>query len=285
MITTEPVEIKDSVVAITGGARGIGLAIAEALIAEGARVSIGDIDVDLVDEVASDIGAYGCYLDVRDRSSFAEFIQSTENSLGAVDIMINNAGIMPMGAFLNEDPDLSDTQIDINLRGVIHGMRLTLPGMLKRERGHIINIASQAGRFAIPGAAVYSATKFAIVGLTETVAAENRNSGVNFTTIMPGIVRTELASGAAIASKGLTSVSPRTVATNVVNSIKQPKLHVDIPGFMGTIHALYGLLPDWIKEKGRRRIGDDRILTHMDHKAHAGYAKRIASLANQEQKE
>jgi len=155
----------------------------------------------------------------------------------------------------------------------------------RRERGHIINIASQTGRFAIPGAAVYSATKFAIVGLTETVAAENRDSGVNFTTVMPGIVRTELASGAAIASKGLTSVSARTVAVNVVSSIKRPKLHVDIPGIMGTIHSLYGLLPNWIKEKGRRSIGDDRILTHMNHKAHAGYAQRIAFLANQEQNE
>lgn len=107
--------------------------------------------------------------------------------------------------------------------------------MLKRERGHIINIASQVGRVAIP------------------VAAENRDSGVNFTTVMPGIVRTELASGAAIASKGLTSVSAQTVAMNVVSSIKRPKLHVDIPGIMGTIHSLYGLLPNWIKEKGRCR--------------------------------
>ncbi len=280
MFTTKSVKIEGCVVAITGGARGIGLAIAKALIAEGARVSIGDIDVELVNTAAAEIGAYGFHLDVRNRMSFAGFIQSTENALGAVDIIINNAGIMPMGSFLNVDPDLSDAQIDINLRGVIHGMQLTLPGMLTRERGHIINIASLAGLFAIPGAAVYSATKYAVVGLTETVAAEYRDSGVNFTTIMPTIVSTELSSGSTDAGVGIPNITPEIVAANVVNSIKRPKLHVAIPEYMEAAHSLYGLLPRWVTERGRRLFGDDRILKKWDNKAHAGYSQRIASLTN-----
>ncbi|OUS26104.1 3-hydroxybutyrate dehydrogenase [Gammaproteobacteria bacterium 45_16_T64] len=280
MFTTKSVEIKGSVVAITGGARGIGLAIAKALIAEGARVSIGDIDADLVNTTAAETGAYGCHLDVRERASFADFIQSTEIALGAVDIMINNAGIMPMGSFLNVDPDLSDTQIDINLRGVIHGMQLTLPGMLTRERGHIINIASLAGLFAIPGAAVYSATKYAVVGLTETVAAEYRDSAVNFTTIMPTIVSTELSSGSTDAGAGIPNITPEIVAANVVNSIKRPKLHVTIPEYMEAAHSIYNLLPRWATERGRRLFGDDRILKKWDNKAHAGYSQRIASLTD-----
>ncbi|OUR86873.1 3-hydroxybutyrate dehydrogenase [Gammaproteobacteria bacterium 42_54_T18] len=280
MFTTKSVKIKGSVVAITGGARGIGLAIAKALIAEGAKVSIGDIDVDLAGKAAADIGAYGCHLDVRERTSFADFIQSTENALGAVDIMINNAGIMPMGSFLNVDPDLSDAQIDINLRGVIHGMQLTMPGMLMRERGHIINIASLAGLFAIPGAAVYSATKYAVVGLTETVAAEYRDSAVNFTTIMPTIVSTELSSGSTDAGAGIPNITPEIVAANVVNSIKQPKLHVTIPEYMEAAHSLYSLLPRWVTERGRRLFGDDRILKKWDNNAHADYSQRIASLTN-----
>lgn len=280
MFTTKSVKIKGSVVAITGGARGIGLAIAKAFIAEGAAVSIGDIDANLVGKTAANIGAYGCHLDVRERTSFADFIQSTENALGAVDIMVNNAGIMTMGSFLNVDPDMNDTQIDINLRGVIHGMQLTLPGMLTRERGHIINIASLAGLFAIPGAAVYSATKYAVVGLTETVAAEYRDSAVNFTTIMPTIVSTELSSGSTEAGTGIPNITPEIVAANVINSIKQPKLHVTIPEYMETAHSIYGLLPRWATERGRRIFGDDRILKKWDNNAHSSYSQRIASLAN-----
>lgn len=280
MFTKKSVPLEGSVAVITGGARGIGLAIAKAFIAEGARVAIGDIDSDLVNTVAVDIGAYGHAVDVRKRDSFAQFIQSTEQQLGPVDIVVNNAGIMPMGLFIEESPDLSDTQIDINLRGVIHGMQLTLPGMLSRRRGHVINVASLAGLFAIPGAAVYTATKYAVVGLTETVAAEHRDSGVHFSTIMPAKVTTELTSGTAIASAGIPSVTPDVVAEYVVNSIKRPKLYVAIPDYMETAHSLYGLLPRWITEPARRLIKDDRIMTKMDQQAHAGYAQRIASLAN-----
>lgn len=278
MTVTKPLSIKGSVVAITGGARGIGLAIAKAFLFEGARVAIGDIDGELVETVAEDIGAFGGRLDVRDRASFSDFIQRAEQALGPVDIMINNAGIMPMGSFLSEAAELSDTQIDINLRGVIHGMRATMPGMLARKRGHIINIASLAGRFAIPGAAVYSATKFAVVGLTETVAAENRDTGLNFSVIMPAIVSTELASGSENARGGLPQITPEVVAASVVKCVKKPRIHIAVPEFMETAHSLYGLLPAWVKDKGRRLMGDDRILTKMDAKAHSGYAERIASL-------
>ncbi len=275
-----PSGLKGCTVAVTGGGRGIGLAITEALLAEGARVSIGDIDVELAQREAKRLGCHAAKLDVRKRESFAAFLEEARAALGSVDVLVNNAGIMPMGAFLDEDPALADTQIDINFRGVVYGMQLALPEMLARRRGHIINIASLAGLFAVPGAAVYTGTKYAVVGMTEAVAAENRDSGVSFSAIMPSKVTTELASGTDQAGKGIPAVSPAKVAAAVVSTLKHPRLLVAVPDYLQTAHALYSIVPGWLQEKGRRLLDDNRILNNLDHDAHAGYEKRIAALAH-----
>ncbi|HEX5277290.1 MAG TPA: SDR family oxidoreductase [Fluviicoccus sp.] len=277
---SKPLNLKGAVVAITGGARGIGLATAKALTAAGARVSIGDVDLELAQQSAKQHGLHAARLDVRDPASFAEFIASTEAALGPLDVLVNNAGIMPMGAFLEEAPGLSDAQIDINFRGVIHGMRAALPGMLARGRGHMINVASLAGRFAIPGAAIYCGTKFAVVGMTEAVAGEYRDSGVNFTVIMPSAVSTELASGTDAAAKGmLPVVSPEDVANAIVSAIRAPRLMVAVPDYLNKAHAFYGLMPQGLVDAGRRFMDDRRLLTRLDLAARKGYDKRIKGLA------
>ncbi len=271
--------LRGKVIAITGGGRGIGLAIAEALIAQGARVSIGDIDVALAEREALRIGAHAGRLDVRDRASFGEFIAGTEAALGPLHALINNAGIMPMGYFLDEDPALADAQIDINFRGVIHGMQIALPGLLARGSGHIVNIASLAGRFALPGSAVYTGTKFAVVGMTEAVAGEYRDSGVQFTCIMPSKVLTELTSGTEKAASIIPSVTPEQVAEAVVGALLKPRLMVAVPDYLQMAHSAYTLIPSWLQVRGRRLLGDDRILSQLDHAAHAGYEQRINKLA------
>lgn len=279
MSGTKPVKLKNAVVAITGGARGIGLAIATILRAEGAQVSIGDVDVALAQKEAAKLGAFAHELDVRQRDSFAAFLQATEKALGPVDILINNAGIMPMGAFLEEEQGITDAQIDINLRGVIHGMQLALPGMLARRKGHVVNVASMAGRFSIPGAAVYCGTKHAVVGMTEAVAGEHRDSGVNFTLVMPSKVLTELSSGTDAANPGIPSVTPQQVAEAVLGAIRKPRLHLAVPDYLQTAHAFYGLVPAWLQERGRRLMGDTGILTKLDHSARNNYSKRLAALS------
>jgi len=271
--------LKNKVIAITGGGRGIGLAIAEALIAQGARVSIGDIDVELAEREAKHIGAHAGLLDVRDRASFAAFIADTEATLGPLYALINNAGIMPMGYFLDEDPALADAQIDINFRGVIHGMQAALPGLLQRSRGHIVNIASLAGRFALPGSAVYTGTKFAVVGMTEAVAGEYRDSGVEFTCIMPSKVLTELTSGTEKAASIIPAVTPEQVAKAVVGALLKPRLMIAVPDYLQAAHRAYTVIPGWLQERGRRLFDDNRILTQLDHAAHASYEQRINQLA------
>lgn len=280
MATQQKTSLQGKVIAVTGGGRGIGLAIAEALIARGARVSIGDIDIELARSEAIRIGAHAGRLDVRDRASFAAFLADTETTLGPLDGLINNAGIMPMGYFLDEDPALADAQIDINFRGVIHGMQLALPGLLARRSGHIVNIASLAGRFALPGSAVYTGTKFAVVGMTEAVAGEYRDSGVHFTCIMPSKVLTELTSGTEEAASIIPSVTPQQVADAVVAALLKPRLMVAVPDYLQVAHSAYTLIPGWLQEKGRRLIGDNRILDKLDHAAHAGYEQRINRLAS-----
>ncbi|WOE41735.1 SDR family oxidoreductase [Acinetobacter chinensis] len=271
-------KLKGKVVAVTGGARGIGFAIATALVAQGAKVSIGDVDIQLAKQAAEKLGAVAFELDVRDRASFAAFIEQTIAYYGELYALVNNAGIMPMGAFLEEDPALADAQIDINFRGVVYGMQQALPVLLAQGQGHIVNIASLAGRFAIPGAAVYTGTKFAVVGMTEAVAADYRDSGVYFSAIMPSKVLTELSSGTDGADQGIPAVTPEQVAQAVVGVLVKPRLLVAVPDYLQVAHSAYHLLPAWVQDKGRRLLGDRRILEKLDKSAHAGYADRISRL-------
>src|SRR5215831_18618561 len=185
--------------AITGAARGIGKATAQALLAKGMRVAIGDVDLAAAEQTAAELGpsAIAARLDVTDRASFCAFLDRAEQQLGPVDVLVNNAGIMQIGRFIDEDDLTARRMIDINLHGVILGMKLGLERMLPREHGHIVNISSQAGKYGSPGGATYSATKHAVVGLTEAVRGELRlmKAHIDLSYVMPFVVDTELGSG------------------------------------------------------------------------------------------
>ena len=174
-----PRSLVGKVVAITGGARGIGRATAAALIAQGARLAIGDIEAALAEQTAQELGSgtIGLPLDVTDRASFERFLNEVEERLGPLDVLVNNAGIMPVGPFLEETDAMAERIIDINLHGVIFGSKLALARFVERGRGgHLVNIASSAGKTGIPGGATYSATKHAVVGLSEAIRGEFRGT-------------------------------------------------------------------------------------------------------------
>ncbi|MFT5063760.1 MAG: NADP-dependent 3-hydroxy acid dehydrogenase YdfG [Gammaproteobacteria bacterium] len=272
--------LNGKVVAITGGARGIGLATAKALVAKGARVSIGDVHADLAQQEAVPLKGYGGALDVRDRASYAAFLKATADALGPMDVLINNAGIMPTGNFTDETDDISDTLIDVNLRGVILGCKLALPEMINRGQGHIVNVASMAGVLPVPGLAVYCATKFAVVGLTQTLREEYRDSGVSFSSILPAKVTTELASGTDRAGSGVPTSSPEDVAAAVIEAIENKMGEVTVPRYMSVTPALLGVLPKPLQRGLRRLLGDRRILEELDDAARADYDARIAQLAD-----
>src|ERR1700757_1425703 len=195
-----PRSLSGTVVAITGGARGIGRATPAALIpqgARGARVAIGDIEAGLAEQTAAELGGgtVGLSLDVTRRDSFAAFLDAVEERVGPLDVLINNAGIMPIGPFVEETDATAKRLIDINLHGVIFGSKLALERFLPRGRGHLVNIASVAGKGGFPGGATYCATKHAVVGLSEAVRAEVRSTDIDVSIVMPVVVNTELGSG------------------------------------------------------------------------------------------
>ncbi len=271
-------DLRGAVIAVTGGARGIGLAIARALVAKGARVSLGDIDGGLAHEAARPLGAHAAALDVRDRASFDAFLNGSRAAFGRLDVLVNNAGIMPLGSFLDETDAVSDAQIDVNLRGVILGMKLALPEMLARGSGHIVNVASLAGRVPIPGAAVYCGTKFAVIGLTETVREELRGRGVHFSVVLPSRVSTEISSGTE-AGGGIPTASPDDVADAVIDALIHHLPEVTVPRYLAAAPAIYGAAPGWLVRGFRKLVRDHRVLTHLDRSARTVIEARIESLA------
>jgi NADP-dependent 3-hydroxy acid dehydrogenase YdfG len=257
----QPRSLAGRVVAITGGARGIGRATAEALAREGARVALGDLDADLARRTAEEIGpnAAAFALDVTDRASFEAFVDAVEAQLGPVDVLVNNAGIMSLGPFVEEDDITARRLVDINVHGVMHGMKVVLPRFTARRSGHLVNIASAAGKGPYPGGATYCGTKHFVVGLTETVRGELRGSGVDVSVVMPVVVDTELATGLGKA-RGIPLVQPQHVAAAIVETLRRPRFDVYVPRSMGPLTALAAVVPRPVREAALRAIGADRVL-------------------------
>jgi len=264
-------------VAISGGARGIGKATATALVVRGARVAIGDLDLGLAEKTAAELGgnAIALALDVTDRLSYGAFLTEAERQLGPLDVVINNAGIMPVGLFTDEDDDSARRQIDINLHGVIFGTKLALDRMRPRNAGHIVNIASQAGKAGVPGVATYSGTKHAVIGLSEAVRGELRGTGVEISVVMPAIVNTELTNGVKPA-RGVKSVEPEDVANAIVEVLEQPRFEVWVPNSTKFISAFVGLLPYRGRELVARALRLDKVMLDVDEHARRGYEERAA---------
>lgn len=269
--------LNGKVVAITGGARGIGKATATALVRKGCRVAIGDLDLGLAEETAAGLGGgtIALALDVTDRSSFEAFLAETERQLGPVDAVINNAGIMPVTPFVDEGQDSIRRQIDINLVGVITGTQLAIARLQPRGSGYIVNIASQAGKAGIPGIATYSATKHAVVGLSESVRAELRGSGVEVLCVMPTIVNTELTSG--VGQRWVKPVEAEDVANEIVDAMEVPRFDVFVPKANGALYKFLQLLPRGAREGLGRLMKVDKLMLEVDHGARRAYEERAAA--------
>ncbi|HEY7891643.1 MAG TPA: SDR family oxidoreductase [Solirubrobacteraceae bacterium] len=265
--------------AITGGARGIGRATAEALLGVGMRVAIGDVDAALAEKTATELGqrAIALPLDVTDRESFSNFLDAAEQQLGPLDVLVNNAGIMPIGRFIDEDDLTARRMVDINLHGVIIGMKLALERMLARDRGHIVNIASQAGKYGAPGGATYSATKHAVIGLTEAVRGELRlmDAHIDLSYVMPFVVNTELGSGTANAF-GMTTLEPGDVAGAIVDALQFGTVEVWVPKSAKYTFRVGALLPRRLSEGMARVMKADRVLAGADMAARRDYHLRAA---------
>jgi NADP-dependent 3-hydroxy acid dehydrogenase YdfG len=265
--------------AITGAARGIGRVTAEALLRQGMRVAIGDVDLGAAAQTARELGpsTVALALDVTDRASFYEFLNSAEEQLGPLDVLVNNAGIMPVGPFLEEDDATARRILDINVHGVILGMKLELPRMIARGSGHVVNIASQAGKYGFPGGATYCASKAAVINLSRAVRKEVRGSGIEISVISPVAVNTELGLGLSEPrQRQFRKIEPQQVADAIVETLRVPRFDVHVPKQLGISERVAALLPISVQDGLSRLSKADAVLSQVDTAARAGYELRAS---------
>jgi NADP-dependent 3-hydroxy acid dehydrogenase YdfG len=265
--------------AITGAARGIGRTTAESLLRQGMKVAIGDLDFEAARRAAAELGpsTVALALDVTDRDSFQAFLNGAEEQLGPVDVLVNNAGIMPIGPFMDEDDATARRILDINVHGVILGMKLVAPRMVGRGRGHIINIASQAGKYGFPGGATYCASKAAVINLSRAVRKELRGTGVELSVVSPVAVNTELAAGLSEPrQRQFRKIQPEQVAEAIVETLRLPRFDVHVPKQGSVSERVNALLPIAVQDGLSRVMKADAVLWKVDSAARAGYELRAA---------
>ncbi|MFF2066219.1 SDR family oxidoreductase [Streptomyces sp. NPDC058200] len=235
--STATATVDSKVVLITGASSGIGEATARRLAAAGHRVLLGARRTDRIAAIAEDIRLTGGSadhheLDVTSLDSVRAFVRAAHELHGRVDVLVNNAGVMPLSTLDALKVDEWNRMIDVNLRGVLHGIAAVLPAMRAQGAGHIVNIASVSGHRVDPTAAVYSATKFAVRALSEGLRQESRDLRV--TVISPGLTHSELTEGisdpgAREAARDMMKIAiPAAAIGEAINyAISQP-LEVDV---------------------------------------------------------
>lgn len=268
-------DINGLTVVITGAARGIGQATAELLAREGATVALGDLDETLVRQVAERIGrgAVGARLDVTSAESWQAFLAEV-GEVGPIDVLVNNAGIMPLGSVLKEPDSVTRAIIDVNVHGVINGTKAVAPGMVERGRGHIVNVASAVGRIPVADGATYSASKFAAVGFSEATRAELKPHGIDVSVVLPTVVQTELSAGVPTA-RGVKAVTAEEVAEVIAHAIRTAQAELWVPRWVQGMTKATGVLPRWLQEKMAGAMGADRVLADRDESKREAYEARV----------
>ena len=228
--------ITGKTIVITGASSGMGAAAADHLAGKGAAVVLGARRSDRIDSLAAEITAAGgkaiaVETDVTKRDDLKRLVDAAIKTYGRIDVIINNAGVMPLSPLERVKVDEWDQMIDVNLRGVLYGVAAALPHMIAQKSGHIINVSSVAGHKLFGGSAVYSATKFAVRALSEGLRQEMASHNIRTTIISPGAVKTELLDHISETDVqkanqdyvGQIGVPPETLARLVAFAINEPE--------------------------------------------------------------
>lgn len=249
-------------IAITGAARGIGAATARLLASQGHRVLLGDLDPSVAD-LAAELGGVGGVLDVTSTTSYEQWLDLVDR----VDVLVNNAGVMWVGAY-DEEPEAATTrQLEVNFLGVVRGTRLAVA----RGTTTVVTVASAASYVAPAGEATYAATKHAVLGWTKAVRQELRGRGVQLCLVMPTVVETELAAGTA--EGGVPRLTPEQVAQAVADVIAKPRFETFVPGRVGLLVRVLAVLPQRGRDLMYRRLVPDQVQA-TQREARDGYEQR-----------
>jgi short-subunit dehydrogenase len=272
--------LSGKVAVVTGAAGGVGSATARALAAKRARVALGDLDGEAAERVAAEIGgaAVGLPLDVTDSAGFTAFLDEVEQRLGPLDILINNAGVMPVSLFDEESDAVTRLEVEVNLYAVMHGTKQAIKRMKPRRNGHIVNIASGGGWMASGGGATYCGTKFGVVGFSEAVSLELHGTGVNISVVGPTVVKTQLSAGIKEV-RGASSVTPEQVADAIVAGLERPRFAIFVPRSLGGLAFTLSATPYRVRHFLARLIHTDKLLLNYDKDVRAPYEARVAQEA------
>jgi len=241
-------DLTGKVAFVTGGASGIGLALAEGFAKEGAKVVLADIEVEALKEaegklLSSGAEVIGVQCDVSDHGSVTAAADRAIEAFGKVHIVCNNAGVSPVGAIDETTPEDWKWCMGVNLMGVVHGIQVLVPRIKQHgEGGHVVNTASIAGLMALPTLGIYTATKYAVVGISETLRGELAPAGIGVSVICPSFVKTRLHEGHRnrppelgtspeepnpfIAQMLATAPEPAEVAERVVRGVKRGDFYI-----------------------------------------------------------
>jgi NAD(P)-dependent dehydrogenase (short-subunit alcohol dehydrogenase family) len=248
--------MEGKVALVTGAASGIGRETALACAGRGARVAVCDVTRLRLDEVATDLRELGVEVvaervDVSDPDEMESFAETVHSEFGPVDLLINNAGVGLVGGFLDTTLDDWDRLVGINLMGVVHGCHSFLPEMIATGGGgHVVNVASAAGFLANPALCAYTATKFAVLGLSEALRAELRPHGIGVTAICPGVINTPI------------------TATSPIRGEDSEQRRERMAG----IYERRGYSPERVAERILSAVQRDRAVAPVAPEAHAMYA-------------
>ena len=249
------------VVLVTGASRGIGAAVALAVAAKGARVALvarTERDLEAVLAEAGGCGAFAA-ADVADPAALADAVAKLEADLGPIDVLVANAGIGAYGPFVDMEPDELERLVKVNVLGTMYAIKAVLPGMIARRRGHVVTIGSIAGRIGSPFEAVYAATKFAGVGLTEALAVEVEPYGIGVSVVNPGPVDSDFgnARGHPYNRERPKPVPPEDVADAVIKAIEQGRDELYVPKWFRPAVVTRHLLPPMFRWGTKRSFRDE----------------------------
>jgi len=260
-------EIKDKVVLITGGAGGIGRSLAKRFLAGGAKIVLWDVSETALEAAKKKLNAAGGLvftyaLDITDRAQVAAAAARVRREVGEVDILDNNAGIVVGGDFLTVPEESLSRTTAVNIDAVMWCTRAFLPSMIERGSGHLVMMASAAGLLGVPGMAAYSASKHAVIGLSESLRAELRKKGVRgvgMTIVCPSFVNTGMFDG--VKAPLLTPwLEPEALADKIYSAVLCDRLYVREPFMIKLVPALKGLTCTAIVDWMGRALGMDSAM-------------------------